>query len=150
MAVQNTPQSTKTLLNTNINNLISKRDIIRDFINIKCLITAGPTIEEIDPVRFISNYSSGKQGYEIAKSLAERGAQVILISGPTNISPPSNIKLIKVKTASEMFYQVNKHNKKIDLAIFSAAVADFKINKINYKKIKKNNLISLEFKNMVF
>ena len=129
-----------------INNLITRFNDVKDFANTKCLITAGPTIEEIDPVRFISNYSSGKQGYEIANLLAERGAKVILISGPTNIPPPLNVKFIKVKTAKEMFDQVNKNNKKIELAIFSAAVADFRINRKSQKKIKKNNFMSLELK----
>ena len=75
------------------------------------MITAGPTLENIDPVRYISNYSSGKQGYEIAKQLVNKGAKVILISGPTNIQPPQNVKLIKVKTANEMLIQTNKYNK---------------------------------------
>ena len=124
--------------------LISKFETNTQFINKKCLVTAGPTLENIDPIRYISNYSSGKQGYEIAKQLANRGAQVILISGPTNIQPPQNIKLIKVKTANEMFIQTNKYNKKIDIAIFCAAVADFKVKKISNKKIKKNTLTTLK------
>jgi len=124
--------------------LISKFETNKQFINKKCLVTAGPTLENIDPIRYISNYSSGKQGYEIAKQLANRGAQVILISGPTNIQPPQNIKLIKVKTANEMFIQTNKYNKKIDIAIFCAAVADFKVKKISNKKIKKNTLTTLK------
>ena len=66
------------------------------------MITAGPTLENIDPIRYISNYSSGKQGYEIAKQLVNRGAKVTLISGPTNIQSPQNVKLINVKTADEM------------------------------------------------
>ncbi|MDC6448215.1 bifunctional phosphopantothenoylcysteine decarboxylase/phosphopantothenate--cysteine ligase CoaBC [Alphaproteobacteria bacterium] len=123
-----------------VNNIISKLKKNQNFINKKCLITAGPTLENIDPIRYISNYSSGKQGYEIANQLSKSGAEVILISGPTNLQTPTNIKVIKVKTADEMFNQVKKYNKKIDVAIFSAAVADFKIKKINSKKIKKNNL----------
>lgn len=126
-----------------VNNLIYRLKINQNFINKKCLITAGPTIENIDPIRYISNYSSGKQGYEIANKLAQSGAKVILISGPTYLQAPVNVKLIQIKTADEMLIQINKHNKKIDLAIFSAAVADFKIKKISSKKIKKNNLKSL-------
>jgi len=126
-----------------LSNLISRLKINNEFINKKCLITAGPTLENIDPIRYISNYSSGKQGYEIADQLAKKGANVILISGPTNIQPPSNIKLIKVKTADEMLIQTNKHNKKVDIAIFCAAVADFKIKKISTKKLKKNNFTIL-------
>ena len=124
--------------------LISRIETNNQFINKKCLITAGPTIENIDPIRYISNYSSGKQGYEIANQLARKGADIILISGPTYIQPPSNVKLIKVRTADEMLIQTNKYNKKIDIAIFCAAVADFKIRKISSKKIKKNKLKSLK------
>ena len=123
-----------------VNDLISRLKINHDFINKKCLITAGPTVENIDPIRYISNYSSGKQGYEIANQLARKGAKVILISGLTYIQPPSNVKLIKVKTADEMLSQINRYNKKIDVAVFSAAVADFKINKVSSKKIKKDKL----------
>ena len=124
--------------------LISRIETDNKFINKKCLITAGPTLENIDPVRYISNYSSGKQGYEIANQLARKGADIILISGPTNIQPPSNVKLIKVRTADEMLIQTNKYNKKIDIAVFCAAVADFKIRKISSKKIKKDKLMSLK------
>ncbi len=124
--------------------LISRMEKNNQFINKKCLITAGPTIENIDPVRYISNYSSGKQGYEIANQLARKGADIILISGPTNIQPPSNVKIIKVRTADEMLIQTNKYNKKIDIAVFCAAVADFKIKKISSKKIKKDKLKSLK------
>ncbi len=124
--------------------LISKLKLNKRFINKKCLVTAGPTIENIDPVRYISNYSSGKQGYEIANELTKSGAKVILISGPTNLKPPSNVKLFKIKTAEEMLECIKKVNKNIDVAIFSAAVADFKPKKINTKKIKKNTLKNLK------
>ena len=124
--------------------LISRLLTNKKFINKKILITAGPTIENIDPIRYISNYSSGKQGYEIANQLAKKGADIILISGPTNVQPPLNVKLIKVRTADEMLIQTNKYNKKIDVAVFCAAVADFKIKKISSKKIKKDELTSLK------
>ena len=127
-----------------VKNLTSRLKINQNFVNKKCLITAGPTIENIDPIRYISNYSSGKQGYEIADQLAKLGAKVILISGPTNLQPPINIKIINILTAKEMLNQIKKYNKKIDIAIFSAAVADFKIKKISSKKIKKGNLKSLK------
>ena len=127
-----------------MNDLTFRFKINHNFINKKCLITAGPTVENIDPIRYISNYSSGKQGYEIANQLARKGAKVILISGPTNIQPPSNVRLIKVKTADEMLSQINRYNKKIDVALFCAAVADFKIKKICTKKIKKDNLTTLK------
>ncbi len=112
---------------------------------IKALVTAGPTKEYIDPVRYISNKSSGKQGYEIAKSLSRRGFDTTLISGPTNLKISENIKLIKVETAEQMFRATQK-NLPTDIAIFSAAVADFKINKKINEKIKKrdNLIINLE------
>jgi len=111
----------------------------------KCLITAGPTVEPIDPVRYISNYSSGKQGYEIAKQLILSGAKVTLISGPTNIQPPYNVKLIKVKTAKEM-EKVSKKNSKVDIAFFTAAVSDFSPIKFNKSKIKKLNFNKINLK----
>ena len=112
---------------------------------VKALVTAGPTNEYIDPVRFISNRSSGKQGYEIAKSLSKRGFETTLISGPTNLNIGDDINLIEVQTAEEMFKAPQK-NLPTDIAIFSAAVADFKIKKINEDKIKKqdNFTINLE------
>jgi phosphopantothenoylcysteine decarboxylase/phosphopantothenate--cysteine ligase len=112
---------------------------------IKALVTAGPTQEYIDPVRFITNKSSGKQGYEIAKSLSKRGFDTTLISGPTNLKADENVNLIKVETADEMF-KATQQNLPTDIAIFSAAVADFKINKKNLNKIKKkeNLTINLE------
>ena len=111
---------------------------------IKALVTAGPTNEYIDPVRFITNKSSGKQGYELAKSMFRRGFETTLISGPTNLKIEDNINLIKVETAEEMFKATQK-NLPTDIAIFSAAVADFKIDKQSTKKIKKKNLtINLE------
>ena len=112
---------------------------------LKALVTAGPTNEYIDPVRFITNKSSGKQGYEIAKSLSKNGFETTLISGPTNLKVDENIKLVKVETAEEMFKETQK-NLPVDVAIFSAAVADFKISKKSNKKIKKQDelIIKLE------
>ena len=107
---------------------------------IKALVTAGPTKEYIDPVRYISNRSSGKQGYEIAKSLSKRGFDTTLISGPTNLKISENINLIKVETAEEMFKATQK-NLPTDIAVFAAAVADFKINKKKKEKIKKKKII---------
>jgi phosphopantothenoylcysteine decarboxylase/phosphopantothenate--cysteine ligase len=108
----------------------------------KALVTAGPTNEYIDPVRFITNKSSGKQGYEIAKSLSKRGFETILISGPTNLKIQDDIKLIKVETANEMLI-ATQENLPVDVAIFSAAVADFKINNKFESKIKKQNYLNL-------
>ena len=109
----------------------------------RALVTAGPTNEYIDPVRFITNKSSGKQGYELAKSFAKKGFETTLISGPTNLEINSDIKLIKVETVDEML-RATKESLPTDVAIFSAAVADFKIKKIENLKIKKRNNISLD------
>ena len=109
----------------------------------KALVTAGPTNEYIDPVRFITNKSSGKQGYALAKSLAKKGFETTLISGPTNLKTVDNINLIKVETADEMF-SATRDNLPADVAIFSAAVADFKVKDQKEQKIKKQSYINLE------
>ena len=111
---------------------------------LKALVTAGPTNEYIDPVRFITNKSSGKQGYALAKSLAKRGFQTTLISGPTNLKINESINLIKVETADEMF-KATQENLPTDVAIFSAAVADFKMKVKKNEKIKKQEYLNLEF-----
>jgi phosphopantothenoylcysteine decarboxylase/phosphopantothenate--cysteine ligase len=116
--------------------------------NLKALVTAGPTNEYIDPVRFITNKSSGKQGYEIAKSLSKRGFDTTLISGPTNLKIPDDIKLIQVETADEMLFETQK-NLPANVAVFSAAVADFKISKKFKKKIKKQDSLNLNFEKNV-
>jgi len=110
---------------------------------LKAIVTAGPTQELIDPVRFITNRSSGKQGYEIANSLVENGFDTTLISGPTNLEPNDNLKLIKVKTGEEM-YEKTMELLPCDLAIFTAAVSDFKVKKFNKEKIKKNKDLSFD------
>ncbi len=110
--------------------------------NLKALVTAGPTNEYIDPIRFISNKSSGKQGYEIAKSLSKKGFDTTLISGPTNLEIDDDINLIKVETAEEMFLATQK-NLPADVAIFTAAVADFKLKKKYQNKIKKQENLNL-------
>ncbi len=108
----------------------------------KALVTAGPTNEYIDPVRFITNKSSGKQGYELAKSLSKKGFDTTLISGPTNLEINEDINLIKVETAYEMLV-ATQENLPVDVAIFTAAVADFKINKKYENKIKKQENLTL-------
>jgi len=108
----------------------------------KALVTAGPTNEYIDPVRFITNKSSGKQGYELAKSLSRKGFDTTLISGPTNLEINKDINLIRVETADEMLV-ATQESLPVDIAIFSAAVADFKINKKYEKKIKKKDNLNL-------
>ena len=106
--------------------------------NLKVLITAGPTIEPIDEVRYLSNWSSGRQGYNIAEEFAKLGAKVTLISGPVNIDEPENVNIIRVKTAKEMLYACLK-KLPVDVAIFVAAVSDWKVDKYFHGKIKKNN-----------
>jgi len=108
----------------------------------KALVTAGPTNEYIDPVRFITNKSSGKQGYELAKCLSKKGFDTTLISGPTNLEVEKDIKLIKVETADEMFAATQK-NLPVDVAIFSAAVSDFKVKNKSKTKIKKEEALNL-------
>ena len=108
----------------------------------KALVTAGPTYEYIDPVRFITNKSSGKQGFELAKALSKNGFATTLISGPTNLKINNDINLIQVETADEMF-KATQNNLPTDVAIFSAAVADFKIIEEEKEKIKKKNYINL-------
>ena len=108
----------------------------------KALVTAGPTHEYIDPVRYISNKSSGKQGYEIAKSLKKNGFETTLISGPTNLDPISGVNLINVSSAKEMF-NATLENLPVDVAIFSAAVGDYKVKNKKKDKIKKKESIDL-------
>ncbi len=114
----------------------------------KALVTAGPTNEYIDPVRFITNKSSGKQGYELAKSLSKKGFNTTLISGPSNLEIDEDINLIKVETANEMLV-ATQENLPVDVAIFSAAVADFKINRIYKNKIKKQENLTLNLERNV-
>jgi len=108
----------------------------------KALVTAGPTHEYIDPVRFISNKSSGKQGYEIAESLKNNGFKTTLISGPTNLDPIDGVNLIKVNSAEEMFHK-SLQCLPVDVAVFSAAVADYKIKNKEKEKIKKREKMDL-------
>ena len=114
----------------------------------KAIVTAGPTHEYIDPVRYITNKSSGKQGYEIAKSLSNKGFETTLISGPTNLEADDNVNLIKVETAEEMF-RATQNSLPADVAVFSAAVGDYKVKDIQKVKIKKQDNLNLKLeKNM--
>jgi len=133
------------IISTEINNYFSNLSKNKQF---KALVTAGPTNEYIDPVRFITNKSSGKQGYELAKSLSKKGFDTTLISGPTNLSVDKNIKLIKVETADEMLIATQK-NLPTNVAVFSAAVADFKVNKKYKNKIKKQDTLNLNLEKNV-
>ena len=114
----------------------------------KALVTAGPTREYIDPVRFITNKSSGKQGFELAKSLSRKGFKTTLISGPTNLKISKDINFIRVETADQMFKETQKYLP-VDVAIFSAAVSDFKIKEQKEQKIKKEDYINFNFERNV-
>jgi phosphopantothenoylcysteine decarboxylase / phosphopantothenate---cysteine ligase len=101
------------------------------------LITAGPTQEPLDPVRYISNRSSGKMGYAIAEAALDAGHDVILISGPVNLAPPRDAKFISVSTSDEMFDAVHQHADSSDICVLCAAVADYKPAEVSPVKIKK-------------
>ena len=123
-----------------IEDFFTSNSISRSLEGKTVLITAGPTYESIDPVRFIGNHSSGKMGYSLAEEAAKRGAKVILISGPSSldISHP-NIEIHRVTSAKEMFNEVFKHYETSDIVIASAAVADYAPKEIASEKIKKND-----------
>jgi phosphopantothenoylcysteine decarboxylase/phosphopantothenate--cysteine ligase len=120
----------------------------KDFTNRKVLITAGPTYEAIDPVRFIGNHSSGKMGFAIAEVLAERGAQVVLVAGPVNVvAHHKNIKRIDVNSAREMYDACMDEYSDTDIGILSAAVADYSPKEIATEKIKKKtNSLTIDLK----
>ena len=111
-----------------------------DLRGIKILINAGPTREFIDPTRFISNPSSGKMGYALAEKAVSRGADVVLVSGPTNLIAPDGVKLKKVVSAQEMLKAMKKYHKNSDIVIFTAAVSDFRPSSVGKKKIKKEEV----------
>lgn len=105
----------------------------------RILITAGPTIEDIDPVRFISNRSSGKMGYSIAREAHSRGAQVVLISGPCQLEVPVGVELVKIRSASEMAQVVFERAEDVDVVVMAAAVSDYSPDQTSLQKIKKSN-----------
>lgn len=111
----------------------------KDLVGKKLLITAGPTVESIDPVRFISNHSTGKMGYALARVAAERGADVTLISGPVNLQTPRFVKLVPVVSAQDMFEAVKAHSAEADIIIKAAAVADYTPEVVADEKIKKSD-----------
>ena len=111
----------------------------KDLVGKKILITAGPTVESIDPVRFISNHSTGKMGYALARVAAERGADVTLISGPVNLQAPRFVKLVPVVSAQDMFEAVKAHSAEADIIIKAAAVADYTPEVVADEKIKKSD-----------
>lgn len=111
----------------------------KDMKGMKVLITAGPTQESIDPVRYITNHSSGRMGYAIARACMLRGADVTLVSGKTFLSPPISITVIPVVTAKDMYEAVTSHYKDMDIIIKAAAVADYRPTKISNEKVKKSD-----------
>ena len=111
----------------------------RDIEGHTILVTAGPTREAIDPVRYISSLSSGKMGYSIAEAAKRRGAKVILISGPVSLTPPAGVELVRVMTAEEMFNAVINRLPEVDVVVMAAAVSDFKPAVVVNSKIKKEN-----------
>lgn len=129
----------ETILKT-ISGYLQNQKTEKTLVEKTVLITAGPTYEALDPVRFIGNHSSGKMGFALAEEAAKRGAQVILISGPTNcVAKHQNIKTIPIISAKEMYAEVFKNFKDADVAIASAAVADYAPAEIAQEKIKKND-----------
>ena len=106
---------------------------------LKLLVSAGPTQEALDPVRFITNHSSGRMGYQIARAAAARGAQVTLVSGPVSLDAPPSVKLLPVTTAEEMFQTVTAHAVQQDIIIKAAAVADYRPALVAAEKIKKQD-----------
>ncbi len=110
-----------------------------DMLGIKVLVTAAGTYEPIDPVRYIGNRSSGKMGYAIAEAAKKRGAEVILVSGPSALTPPEGVEFIGVESAAEMRDAVMEHFSKADMVIKAAAVADYRVRNVSDQKIKKND-----------
>ena len=105
----------------------------------KILITAGPTREPIDPVRFISNRSSGKMGYALAEAAQAAGHEVVLISGPTNLASPAGVKFHRIETADQLWQAVQENLPGVELAIFAAAVADYRVAEVAAQKLKKQS-----------
>ncbi len=110
----------------------------KDMSGLKVLVTAGPTVEKIDPVRYITNHSSGKMGYAVAETAAGRGAQVTLVSGPVHIKPPLFAEIVHVESAADMYNAVMNRMEEYDIIVKAAAVADYTIENISDEKIKKN------------
>ncbi len=111
----------------------------KDMEGLRVLVTAGPTMEAIDPVRFISNHSTGKMGYAIAKICRQRGAEVTLVSGRTNLTPPVGVTVIPVKSAQEMFEAVSSRAQEQDIIVKAAAVADYCPAVVSDQKVKKKD-----------
>jgi phosphopantothenoylcysteine decarboxylase/phosphopantothenate--cysteine ligase, prokaryotic len=123
---------------------LAKLGIVRDLAGETVLITAGPTREPVDPVRFLGNRSSGKMGYALAEAAQRRGARVVLVSGPVALEGPDGIELVRVETAEQMRSAVLAHAAEATIVIAAAAVADFRVGKVAKQKIKRNGAITLE------
>ncbi|MBU0570573.1 MAG: phosphopantothenoylcysteine decarboxylase [Candidatus Omnitrophica bacterium] len=108
------------------------------------LVTAGPTVEAIDPVRFISNRSTGEMGYAVARAASKRGFRVVLISGPVCLAPLAGVETLKVETTAEMMGKVNEKIQGMDCIVMTAAVCDFRPGQIKKEKIKKSGKLTLE------
>lgn len=119
--------------------ILREAAFVKDMTGLKVLVTAGPTQEPIDPVRYITNHSSGKMGYAIAKMAMLRGAEVTLVSGPTAIEPPMFVKVVPVMTAREMFEEVTAVSGQQDMIIKAAAVADYRPREVFSEKVKKQS-----------
>ncbi|MDK0977972.1 bifunctional phosphopantothenoylcysteine decarboxylase/phosphopantothenate--cysteine ligase CoaBC [Clostridium perfringens] len=126
-------QDTEIIAEETLRRLHSTNDLVGK----KVVVTAGPTIVPIDPVRILTNRSSGKMGYSIAEEARDRGAEVVLISGPTSLRKPNGIKVIDVKTNEDMFNAIKNEFEDADIVIKSAAVADYKAKNYSSEKIKK-------------
>lgn len=126
-------QDTEIIAEETLRRLHSTKDLVGK----KVVVTAGPTIVPIDPVRILTNRSSGKMGYSIAEEARDRGAEVVLISGPTSLRKPNGIKVIDIKTNEDMFNAIKNEFKDADIVIKSAAVADYKAKNYSNEKIKK-------------
>lgn len=127
------------------NFVMSALDERRDLEGETVLVTAGPTREPLDPVRFISNRSSGKMGYAVAEAAAARGARVILVSGPVTLTPPNGVTVVPVQTAQEMFDAVMSHVDESTIIVKTAAVADYHLANVPAQKVKKTAMrLSLE------
>lgn len=109
----------------------------KDLIGKKIIVTAGPTIEPLDPVRYMTNHSSGKMGYSIAKEAVDRGAEVVLISGPTSLEPPKGVEFLRVKTTEDMLKAVGRYFDSCHVLIKSAAPVDYRPENVSSTKIKK-------------
>ncbi len=116
----------------------------KDLVGLRVMITAGPTQEPLDPVRYFSNYSSGKMGYALARAASERGGKVTLISGPTSLTPPAGVDFKEIKTAREMYAIVTSLAAEMDIIIKAAAVADYRPLQIEPHKIKKSFLMEIK------